>query len=114
MTWENYGKNDGLGYHRWWQFGHRLPVAIFDGSNRNDLRKCFLPINLYAQDAKENNSLRHKLVYSDKELLALRECWPDAALNSLDRLKRLFDKTDKSSSEPEYDDLDYSSELDDI
>ena len=90
MTWENYGRNDGSGYRKHWQFGHKLPSAIFDGSNPNDRRKCFLPMNLYAQDAKDNNEKLCRLVYSDIELEALRPCWPDAAKNSLVLLKALF------------------------
>ena len=90
MNWENYGKNPGVGYRLKWNFGHKLPCAIFDGSNPNDRRKCFLPMNLYAQDAKDNNEKHAKLVYSDIELEALRPCWPDAAKNSLVLLKALF------------------------
>ena len=56
-------------------------------------RKCFMPMNLFAQDAKENNKNLDKLVLSDEELEALRPCWPDAAMNDLGRLKALFDKT---------------------
>ena len=91
MTWENHGRHlSSHGYGVRWHFGHKLPCAIFDGSNPNDRRKCFMPMNLYAQDAKENSENLHKLVYSDDELLALRPCWPDAAKNSLVLLKALF------------------------
>jgi hypothetical protein len=91
MTWENRGLHrTGNGYRVAWQFGHKLPIAIFDGNKSEDCRKCFMPMNLFAQDAKENNELRDKLVYSDIELEALRPCWPGAALNSLVLLKALF------------------------
>jgi len=91
MNWENYGKHRSEnGYGVAWQFGHKLPCAIFDAFNLNDMRKCFLPMNLYAQDAKDNNEKLCRLVYSDDELLALRPCWPDAAKNSLVLLKALF------------------------
>ena len=91
MTWQNAGRHRvGNGYRVAWQFGHKLPRSIFDQFNRNDCRKCFMPMNLFAQDAKENVELGDKLVYSDIELLALRPCWPDAAKNSLVLLKALF------------------------
>jgi hypothetical protein len=91
MTWQNHGRHlTGNDYKVAWQFGHKLPVAIFDQCNANDWRKCFMPMNLFAQDAKENNELKDRLVYSDIELEALRPCWPDAAMNSLVLLKALF------------------------
>jgi hypothetical protein len=91
MSWENHGRRRSVdGYKVAWHFGHKLPCAIFDGSNPNDRRKCFMPMNLFAQDAKDNNKALHMLILSDDELLALRPCWPDAAKGSLVLLKALF------------------------
>ena len=90
MSWENYGPNTGRGYQLAWNIGHKLPCFVFDKFNPNDLRKCFMPMNLFAQDAKENGKLRHNLTMSDIELEALRPCWPDAAKGSLVLLKALF------------------------
>ena len=88
MTWENYGVHvAGNGYKCNWNFGHKLPRAIFDQENTNDHSKCFSKLNLFAQDAKENIEMRARVSLTDEELLALRPCWPDAVMNDLKRLK---------------------------
>jgi len=91
MTWENHRMlRADDGYRCAWNFGHKLPRSIFDQTNPNDCRKCFMPMNLFSQDARENVELKDRLVYSNIELEALRPCWPDAAMNSLVLLKALF------------------------
>ena len=91
MSWDNRGPHKaGNDYNVAWNIGHKLPRAIFDPANDNDLRSCWHPDNLFPQCARKNTELRHTLAYSDIELLALRPCWPDAAKNSLVLLKALF------------------------
>ena len=50
MSWDNYGDNDAS-----WHIGHRIPVACFDGSNTDDVRRCFAKDNLFPQWRNENH-----------------------------------------------------------
>lgn len=91
MTMENHGQHrGGNGYKVRWNIGHRLPRRIFDGHLEEDLQKCWNPLNLFPQCARENVENNAKLVLSDAQLLNLRQLWPAAALNDLGRLKKLF------------------------
>ena len=80
----------GDAYHTKWNIGHRLPKAIFDSLNCDDLAKCFDRRNLYAQCARENVEYSNKLVLSDDELEGLRSLWPAKAMNNMPALKALF------------------------
>jgi hypothetical protein len=50
MSWDNYGDDDGD-----WHIGHRIPVACFDGSNKDDVRRCFAKDNLFPQWRSDNH-----------------------------------------------------------
>ena len=92
--WMNFGNQGayhiGDEYNVKWNIGHRLPRAIFDPLNREDLAKCFDRRNLYAQCARHNVESNRKLVLSNVELEALRPIWPAKAMGNLFALKALF------------------------
>tara|TARA_X000000368_G_scaffold200014_1_gene157927 strand:+ start:310 stop:1203 length:894 start_codon:yes stop_codon:yes gene_type:complete len=91
MTIENHGKyRKGDAYRSKWNIGHRLPKAIFDATNVDDLKKCWSRDNLFAQCAKENVEQQHGMFTSDVELLLLKHIWPKAANNDLEMLKLLY------------------------
>ena len=91
MTMENHGKHcAGNGYNVVWNIGHRLPRAIFDGDNEEDLKRCWNRRNLFPQCARENLENNSKLTIPDSELLRLRQSWPVAAMDDLNQLKKLF------------------------
>lgn len=64
MSWDNYGDNDGD-----WHIGHRIPVACFDGSNKDDVRRCFAKDNLFPQWRSENHEASAALPSNLNELL---------------------------------------------
>ena len=64
MSWDNYGDNDGD-----WHIGHRIPVACFDGSNEDDVRRCFAKDNLFPQWRSENHEASASLPSNLNELL---------------------------------------------
>ena len=53
MTIENYGSV--------WQIDHCLPIASFNLSDENDMKKCFNWINLRPMYSNENNSKNDKM-----------------------------------------------------
>ena len=94
MNDDNHGQHvAGDDYNVHWHIGHRLPVAIFDGSIDTDVNKCYNRRNLYAQCARRNIELRDHLNINDAQLLELRDLWPEAANDSLVTLKGLFSKS---------------------
>ena len=83
MSVQNYGTSDGS-----WQVGHKIAVAMYDHENAEDVRRCWSPENMFAQDSKENRLLGVKLP-NENDLLALRTIWPkgwkDVPLNQASR-----------------------------
>lgn len=91
MNWQNHGKHEkGDSYKSKWQIGHRLPKAIFDPNNDEDLRRCWDRDNIFAQCARENVEQLDWRNLNDSELLKLQHLWPTKAQNQLDHLKRLY------------------------
>jgi len=60
-----------------WQVGHRIPIAAYDYSDEEDIRRCWKRVNLFAQCARENATLKKRLP-SKEILLSLRHIWPVA------------------------------------
>ena len=55
MTLEKYGSM--------WQIDHSLPIASFNLLDENDMKKCFIWINLTPMYSSENNSKKAKINY---------------------------------------------------
>lgn len=90
MTLENQGVyRRGDDYNVKWHIGHRIPKAIFDSANIEDVRRCWSRENLYAQCARANVENWKKLTQTDAELLQLQSVWPTAA-KDLQGLKALY------------------------
>lgn len=90
MTLENQGtRRRGDDYNTKWHIGHRIPRAIFDNANIEDMRRCWSRENIYAQCARTNVENGKKLVLTNAELLRLRSVWPTAA-KDLQGLKALY------------------------
>lgn len=56
MSWENYG-------YRGWHIDHIVPVAAFDMSSDEDVRRCFALTNLRPLWGKQNQSKRDQRLY---------------------------------------------------
>jgi hypothetical protein len=90
MTLENQGVHRrGDDYNTKWHIGHRIPRAVFNNANIEDVRRCWSRENVYAQCARANVENWKKLTLTDAELLRLRSVWPTAA-KDLQGLKVLF------------------------
>ena len=90
MTLENQGvRRRGDDYNTKWHIGHRIPRAVFDSANIEDMRRCWSRENVYAQCARANVENGKKLTLTDAELLQLQSVWPTAA-KDLQGLKALF------------------------
>lgn len=61
MTWNNYGTK--------WQVDHILPVASFDHTDSEQVKKCWHYSNLRPLCAIENNKKRDKIITCQPELL---------------------------------------------
>ena len=74
MTFENFGKHRRK-EERKWNIGHRIARFHYDPTVEEDVRRCWMKMNLFPQDAVEN--LRAKVTLpQEAELLQLRACWP--------------------------------------
>lgn len=76
MSLENQGKHR-VGGPRVWNVGHRIARFHYDASKPEDVRRCWMKQNLFAQWAAENLSEKVKFPKESK-LLALRDSWPTA------------------------------------
>ena len=73
MTLENQGVHRrGDDYNTKWHIGHRIPRAVFDSANIEDMRRCWSRENVYAQCARANVENGKKLTLTDAELLQLQ------------------------------------------
>lgn len=84
MSWENHGVRkvcDGLKTK--WHIGHRIPKSAYDSSNMEDVRRCWNPINLFAQDAVENQANGNRILPPDDELMRIERIWPTSWNNWL-------------------------------
>lgn len=81
MSFNNYGKHlvDGP---RVWNVGHRIARFHFDANNPEDVKRCWMKQNLFAQWGKENIEAKVKLP-AESELMQLRSSWPTAWNNML-------------------------------
>ena len=62
---------------RWWELGHRIARAHYNGAIKEDMKRCWTATNIFAQWHIENNQLRANLPPSSV-LLKLRPYWPTA------------------------------------
>ena len=77
MNWQNRGKHcHGDPYKKKWNIGHRIPCALYDCRDPEDLRKCFSKANLFAQCARENIEQNARGIPSRMDLERLRHVWP--------------------------------------
>lgn len=77
MTWQNHGvRKVGDGPRTKWHIGHRIPKAAYDPSCAEDMRRCWNRINLFAQDAVENQANSNRILPPDAELLRIQSIWP--------------------------------------
>tara|TARA_B110000114_G_scaffold185639_1_gene233674 strand:+ start:2349 stop:3107 length:759 start_codon:yes stop_codon:yes gene_type:complete len=74
MTMQNHGKHI-LGEERRWHVGHRIARALYNPSIPEDLRRCWMSMNLFPQWADENISAKTTLP-SLQALMLLKDCWP--------------------------------------
>lgn len=74
MSFDNFGKHR-VGGPPVWNVGHRIARFHFDSNNPEDVRRCWMKQNLFAQWAQENISAKVKLPDED-ELMRLRDSWP--------------------------------------
>lgn len=76
MNWENHGvRKVGDPPQTVWHIGHIIPKAAYDCTDIDDIRRCWQPCNLFAQDAHENQENHTKLPPQD-QLLKLQAIWP--------------------------------------
>jgi hypothetical protein len=81
MNWNNYGVHV-LTEPRRWNVGHRIPLTFYNANDPEDFRRCWKKCNLYPQDARENNELKHAMPSVDV-LMPLKHNWPLAWGDSL-------------------------------
>ena len=76
MTFKNRGRHKSGDPHKTrWNIGHIIPRSAYDGSDVDDVRKCWSKKNLFAQCARENLELCDRL--PNQEVLdRLRDVWP--------------------------------------
>ena len=103
MTFGNAGRKgvdlteDDRKHRRWWELGHRIARAHYNGTINEDMQRCWTAANIFAQWSIENNQLKTKLPPSSM-LLKLRSYWPTAWNDTLPdaaecvRLERLANK----------------------
>ena len=72
MNWQNHGNGDNM-----WNIGHKIARSMYDGSNEEDMRRCWSTINIFAQFWRPNVTLGVTLP-PDAELLKLQSVWPTA------------------------------------
>lgn len=83
LGWHNYGRRTSTAQNQlYWELGHIIARSMYNPSIPEDIRRCWSFSNLFAQDGKENNSLRVRLPSEDR-LLSLRPIWPTAWNNVL-------------------------------
>ena len=76
MTWQNRGRHvHSSPLKTAWQIGHKIPKAVYDATNDDDMHRCWHPTNLFAQDAAENASNQTDLPATNV-LLQMRSVWP--------------------------------------
>ena len=76
MSFANFGKHRGVG-PRVWNVGHRIARFHYDANNPEDVRRCWLKQNIFAQWGKENLST-HAAFPDESTLIALQTSWPVA------------------------------------
>jgi len=76
MSFDNFGKYL-VGGPRVWNVGHRIARFHFDANNPEDVRRCWMKQNLFAQWAKENIKAKVKFP-EEAELMQLQSSWPTA------------------------------------
>lgn len=77
MTLENQGvRRCGDDYNTKWHIGHRIPRAVFDSANIEDMRRCWSRENLYAQCARTNVENGKKLTLTDWSFCSSNRCGP--------------------------------------
>jgi len=76
MNWSNRGKlaSDTLP-NTVWQIGHRIAVAQYDHSIKEDVRRCWSRRNLFAQCARQNSEWKERLQPASV-LVGLKDIWP--------------------------------------
>jgi len=74
MSFDNFGKHR-VGGPRVWNVGHRIARFHFDANIPEDVRRCWMKQNLFAQWAQENLAAKVKFPDED-ELMQLRASWP--------------------------------------
>lgn len=76
MSFSNFGKHlvDGPPV---WNVGHRIARFHYDANNPEDVRRCWMKQNLFAQWAKENIQAKVKFP-EEAELMQLKSGWPTA------------------------------------
>jgi len=84
MTWENHGvRKRGDPPRTKWHIGHRIPRAAYNKRDEEDVRRCWHPSNLFAQDAVDNQAKSHRILPPDEELLQLQTIWPASWMGAL-------------------------------
>lgn len=79
MNWSNYGAyRSGDDYETKWNIGHRLPRAVYDHSNPEDVKNCWSRANLFAQCARAN--IENQDTVFPSVALSLTDIWPTAGL----------------------------------
>lgn len=64
MNWENYGRKNGV---KTWEIDHKVPLAFYDLTNREQLREACHYTNLQPLWATENQSKAAKCLIKEKE-----------------------------------------------
>ena len=87
MTWQNAGKYcKGDAYNVKWQNGHRIPRCWYEGSDVEELKKCWSRVNLFAQCSRENWENNKRMALSYDEWMRLKPIWPKACAGMSDEL----------------------------
>lgn len=102
MNWSNYGLHvKGAPYGAKWQLGHRIPCYEYDHSSAEDIRRCHLLANIYAQDSRENCEMNKKIPL-DQKLQGMKAVWPLAWCSEASSSRvtiDMFDSESESESE---------------
>lgn len=105
MTWANYGRKsvsqEDAKNGRYWEVGHIIARSMYNPKVEADVRKCWSPMNLFAQNGPENLKAQTSLP-SNEKLLEMRHLWPTCWSGQLPSVERriVLERFSKRGKQP--------------